>query len=131
MTFGGDLYQTWALISTILASKTPITTVNMGVAMSCGFLILLAGHKRYALRHSTAMCHQGSGNNGGTYEQMEESQKNYKKVIDEMRDYIIERTDIDIKLFNKNKSKDWYFSDTEQVSYNIVNKIVEDLDEIM
>ena len=33
MSYGGDLYQAYALISAILASKTPVRTVNMGVAM--------------------------------------------------------------------------------------------------
>lgn len=87
----------------MLASKTPIRTINMGVAMSAGLLILLAGHERYAMKYSTAMIHRGSGGAQGTYEQMEEQQKNYKKLIDTMRDYILERTNIDTKLFNKQK----------------------------
>ena len=55
MSFGGELYPAYALISTILASKTPVNTINMGVAMSAGLLILLAGHKRYAMKYITAM----------------------------------------------------------------------------
>ena len=131
MSYGGDLYQAYALISAILASKTPVRTVNMGVAMSAGLLILLAGHERYAMKYSTAMIHSGSGGAQGTYEQMEEQQKNYKKLIDMMRDYILERTDIDPKLFKKMCSKDWYITDQEQVDYGIVSKIVDSLDELI
>ena len=130
MSYGGDLYQAYALISAILASKTPVRTVNMGVAMSAGLLILLAGHERYAMKYSTAMIHSGSGGAQGTYEQMEEQQKNYKKLIDMMRDYILERTNIDPKLFKKMCSKDWYITDQEQVEYGIVSKIVDSLDEL-
>ena len=96
MSFGGELYPAYALISTILASKTPVNTINMGVAMSAGLLILLAGHKRYAMKYSTAMIHQGSGGAQGTFSEMEEQQKNYRKLIDSMRDYILERTKIDV-----------------------------------
>lgn len=131
MSYGGDLYQAYALISAILASTTPVITINCGVAMSAGLLILLAGHKRYAMKYSTAMIHSGSGGAQGTYEQMEEQQKNYKKLVDLMRNYIMERTTIDSKLFNKNKTKDWYITDSEQVELGIVSKIVESLDEII
>lgn len=131
MSYGGDLYQAYALISTMLTSKTPINTINMGVAMSAGLLILLAGHKRYAMKYSTAMIHQGSGGAQGTFSEMEEQQKNYRKLIDSMRDYILERTKIDTKLFNKNKSKDWFLTDKEQVELGIVDEIVTDLDFIL
>jgi ATP-dependent protease ClpP protease subunit len=78
------------------------------------------------------MIHQGSGGAQGTYSEMEEQQKNYRKLIDTMRDYILERTTIDSKLFNRNKSKDWYIqSGEEQVTLGIVDKVVESLDEII
>lgn len=131
MSFGGELYPAYALISTILASKTPVNTINMGVAMSAGLLILLAGHKRYAMKYSTAMIHQGSGGAQGTFSEMEEQQKNYRKLIDSMRDYILERTKIDVKLYNKNKSKDWFLTDKEQVDLGIVDEVVTDLDSIL
>ena len=83
------------------------------------------------MKYSTAMIHSGSGGAQGTYEQMEEQQKNYKKLIDAMRSYIMERTNIDLKLFNKNKTKDWYITDAEQVELGIVDSIVSDLDEIL
>ena len=67
----------------------------------------------------------------GTYEQMEEQQKNYKKLVDMMRDYILARTSIDIKTYNKNKTKDWYITDNEQVELGIVSTIVKNLDEII
>ena len=107
------------------------TGVNMGVAMSAGLLILLAGHKRYAMKYSTAMIHSGSGGTQGTYKQCEEQQKNYKKLVDMMRNYILERTNIEVKLFKKQWTKDWYLTDKEQVELGIVSKIVENLDEII
>ena len=130
-SYGGDLYQAYTLISTILASRTPVYTVNMGIAMSAGLLILLAGHKRYSMKYSTAMIHTGSGGASGTFEQMEEQQKNYKRHVDTMKEYILERTKIGSKLFGRKHSKDWYLLDKEQVELGITHEIVENLDDIL
>lgn len=130
LSYGGDLDVTYSFIDTCAMSKTPIITVNMGVAMSAGVLLLLAGHKRYALKHSDAMIHSGSGGMEGTFEQMEASQNFYKSQIAKMREYILDRTKIDPKVFNRKKTKDWYISANEQLELGIVDCIVDDLDEV-
>jgi ATP-dependent protease ClpP protease subunit len=103
----------------------------MGVAMSAGLLILLAGHKRFCLKNSTALAHSGSGGASGTFEQTEAQMKDYKRFVDTMRSYIIERTNIDTKTLNKYKSKEWYLYAADQVTYHIVDKIVDDMSEIL
>jgi ATP-dependent protease ClpP protease subunit len=77
------------------------------------------------------MIHTGSGGCSGTFEQTEQAQKIYKKQVDEMGSYILERTKMDEKIYRKNKSKDWYLDHNEQVTYGLVNKIIESLDEII
>lgn len=130
-TPGGLLSETMSLATTMIMSKTPVFTVNIAEAYSGSCLLLLAGHKRYAFKYSKAMLHTGSGGTVGTYEQTEQAQKNYKKQIEEMGSYILERTGMDDKLYKRNKSKDWYMDSTEQLSNNIVQKIVTSLDEII
>lgn len=126
-SFGGELEQANFLCDLIQSSRIPIITVAMGVAMSAGFLILLSGHKRYAFKHSQLMVHSGGGSFQGTAEQLESAQKNYKKQIEAMKSYILERTSIDEKTFNKNRSKDWYLNDDELIKYNVVDGIVTDI----
>ena len=130
-SYGGDLDQCHALIDIMEASRIPIVTIAMGVAMSAGFMLFLAGHKRYAFKHSNLMVHEGSAAFSGTAEQIEQAQKNYKKQIDGMKQYILSRTTIDEKTFNKNKSKDWYLSSEELIKYNVVDKIVDSFDDIL
>lgn len=130
-SYGGDLSAVYSTIAICEASKTPIVTVNMGVAMSAGLLLLLAGHERYCLRRSQALIHQGSATLSGDYSALEENQKSYKKMVEDMKQYILDKTTIDEKTFNKNKSKDWYISDETQVQYGICGKIVDSLDEII
>lgn len=129
-SYGGDLEQANAMIDIMAASRIPIVTVAMGVAMSAGFMLFLAGHKRYAFKHSNLMVHEGSAAFSGTAEQIEEAQKNYKKQINEMKEYILLRTTIDEKTFNKNKSKDWYLTSDELVKFNVVDKLIESIDDI-
>lgn len=130
-TPGGLLSETMSLATFIIMSKTPVITVNIAEAYSGGCLLLLAGHKRYTLPYAKTMLHTGSGGVSGTYEQTEQAQKNYKKQIDEMSSYILERSGLDEKLYKRNKSKDWYMDANEQVQYVIVHGIVTNLDEII
>lgn len=130
-SFGGDLYQCFALISAIGVSKTPVYTINTGVAMSAGMIILLSGHKRFAVKYSIAMCHSGSGSVGGDFEQTQSAMDNYKKMVDTMKTYILERTKIDSKTLSRKWTKDWYMFADEQVSLGVVNEIVKDISEVV
>lgn len=130
-SYGGDLEQSLAFCDLLISSRIPIITVAMGVAMSCGFLIFLAGSKKYTFKHSSLLAHSGSAGFQGTAEQIEEAQKNYKKQLSQMKDYILSRTEIPEKIFNKNKSKDWYLTIEELEEYKVVDKIIENFDDIL
>lgn len=125
---GGDLDSTLAFVGLINISKTPIWTIDAGWAYSAAGLILMAGHKRYALPNTECLIHSGSGQLGGSYEQATEQMKNYKYLVDKMKDFILEKTEIDQKLFKKNSQKDWYIHTDEMLSLGIVDEIVNDLD---
>lgn len=125
---GGDLDSTLAFIGMMNISKTPIWTINACWAYSAAGLILMAGHKRYALPNTEALIHSGSGQLGGSYEQTAEQMKNYKYLVDKMREFILSRTKIDQKLFKKQSSKDWYIYTDEMLSLGVVDEIVSDLD---
>lgn len=130
-SYGGDLTIAYSLCNTIMCSTTPVITVNIGNAMSAGALIFLAGHERYMHKFGTVMLHTGSGNVGGTFEQAESSMDNYKKLIGIMKDYILDRTTIDAKLYAKQSKKDWYIMADECVQLGVATKIIENLDEII
>lgn len=125
---GGDLYATLGLIDIMLLSKTPIYTYNMGIAMSGGLLLLLAGSKRFALPRSSVLIHSGSSGQGGTYEQIEAQTEAYKKLMKIMKDYIIERTNIDSRTHKKFSAKEWYLYVEDQLKYGIVNEQIDSLE---
>lgn len=130
-SYGGDIEQANFFCDLVMSSRVPVITIGMGVAMSAGFLILISGQKRYAFKHCQMLIHSGSAGFSGTAEQVEEMQKNYKKQINEMKEYILERTSIDEKTFNKNKNKDWYLTSKELIDYHIVDALIENIDDIL
>jgi len=91
--------------------------------------MLLSGQKRFALPHSTALIHSGSGGTQGTFEQSKMAMDYYEKQVAKMREYIMAHSTIDKKTMTKNKAKDWYLDANEQVNFGIVDKICDDVDE--
>ena len=128
---GGALETTLAFVGLVTLSKTPIWTIDAGIAYSAAGLILMSGHKRFALPNTQALIHSGSGFIGGNYESTQEQMKNYKQLVEKMKDYILSKTTIDPKLFKKNSAKDWYFTTDEMLKHGIVDKIIDDLDEVI
>ena len=130
-SYGGDVDAALHFVDICRLSKTPIYTYNMGVAMSGGFYILLAGEKRFALQNSTALLHQGSAQTAGDAEKVKAFAKQYSKLLKIMFDYTIERTHISKELLNKKKSTEWYMLAEEQLQFGVVDKIIDDIDEVL
>lgn len=129
---GGCLDSMYAVIAIMELSKTPIITVNMSAAYSAAGLLLLAGHKRYCMPRSQMMIHSGSASGiSGSYEEIQESTKSYKKMIEELRELVISKSKIDKSLINKNKSKDWYLDVEQQIELGCVDGVLTDIDEIL
>ena len=129
-SFGGDSFQTSFFCDLLISSRIPIVTVAMGAVMSAGFEILIAGHKRFSFRHTQTLVHSGYASFQGTQSEIEEFQKNNRKQLDRAKDYVLSRTSIDAKLFNKNRNKDWYITGEDLVKYHVVDKIIENIEEI-
>lgn len=127
---GGEDQPTWNLIDTISHSKTPVWTINAGIAMSNGLSLLVAGHKRFTYPHATAMYHSGSAGFQGTKEQIDAANKyivNQDKVYEA---WFMEKTSIDPKLFAKKKKIDWYLTADDMLTYKMVDAVINDLDDL-
>lgn len=129
-SYGGDLDQAMFFCDLVQSSRIPIITIATGSAMSAGFLIFLSGHKRYCFSHTQFLVHKGSAEFSGTADQIDMAQKNYKKNIARMRDYILNRTNITAQLFNKRSKDDWYIIGEDIIKYGIADKVITDLKEI-
>lgn len=129
---GGSLDSTYATIAIMETSKTPIITVNMNCAYSAAGLILMAGHKRYCMPRSQVLIHSGSAQGiGGNFEDIQESTKSYKKMVEEMREFIVSKTKIDKALMKKFQARDWYLDTSQQTELGVVDEVLTNLDEIL
>ena len=81
---------------------------------------------------SQVLIHSGSAQGiSGNYEDIQESTKSYKKMVEEMREFIVSKTKIDKALLKKNQSRDWYLQTSEQIDLGVVDEIITDLDSIL
>ena len=131
MSYGGDLDYMWSLIDTIEMSRTPVYTVNVGVAASAASLIFLAGHKRYMLPKSNLIIHEGSAQLAGDAIKVMDQSESYKQQLTQMKDYILERTEIPRNQLMRKRSNDWFVDAKYCLENKACDAIVTTLDEII
>lgn len=130
---GGADQPTWNFVDMIAMSKTPVWTINCGLAMSNALTILVAGHKRFAFKHSSAMFHMGGVNlNGQANKEEYNSMNKWIAAQDKMYEaWFYNKVKVDQKLFNRKKKMDWYLNAEEMLEYSMIDKIIEDIDEVI
>lgn len=131
MSYGGDLDYMWSLIDTIEMSRTPVYTVNVGVAASAASLIFLAGHKRYMMPKSNLIIHEGSAQLAGDAIKVMDQSESYKQQLKQMKDYILERTEIPRNQLMRKRSNDWFVDAKYCLENKACDAIVTTLDEII
>lgn len=124
-SYGGEVYPTVGLFDVIRASKTPIHTVALGSAMSCGFILLLAGKERYCTKHSTILVHSILSGAMGKIEDMAENMAENERTQKMLDDIVTSSTIINQDKLNsiRKKKQDWYLTAEEAVKYKVVNGI--------
>ena len=123
-SIGGDVDAGFALIDAIRCSQTPVHTINLGFQYSMGFLIGIAGHKRYATENAKFLIHDGSNfiyNSGAkAQDQMEFN----KKVEERVKQYIVSRTHISPELYDQRQRMEWYMFADEAKELGITDFII-------
>lgn len=125
-SYGGYVYQCLGLLSIIQKSKIPVNTIVTGCAMSCGFLIAIAGQKRYCFEGSTFMYHQVSSGVIGKVKDMEEDVIETKRLQKIIEEHTLSRTKITGKDLEKcyNEKRDWYLTAKQALKYGVVDSII-------
>lgn len=134
-SLGGSVSDGFAIIDAVVASKTPVYTVNIGTSYSMGFLIFLSGTKRYATINSTFLCHEGSSS---VYDTMSKAKDRMEFENNQMEkhimDYVLSRTHISESLYQEQYRKEWYMYPEEAKKLGVVTDIVGigcDIDDII
>ena len=133
-TVGGDVESGFSMVDTIMNSKTPVHIINIGDGYSMGFLICLAGHKRYAFKNSRFLLHDGCEYIYDSASKADDLKKFTKAINNRIRDYVLDRTNISSQKYGRNRRKEWYMFADEAKDLGVIDYIIGDdvdLDEVL
>lgn len=125
-TSGGEITPCMSLISAIESSKTPVHTIGLGKVYSAGFLILLAGHERYAQEHSSLMIHPGSAGFIGTIPSILKHADYIHDLQERILGYIAEHSYIELEELHEMCATeyDWYMGAEEALCRGVIDGMI-------
>lgn len=125
-SYGGYVYQCFGLLSVMDNSKTPIHTIVTGAAMSCGFMMAIHGHKRFAMRNATLMYHQVSSGAWGKLKEMEEDIAETQRLQKRIMEMTVKRTKISLAKLEENfeRKKDWFMDADEAMLHGVIDEVL-------
>ena len=125
---GGSVDALMPLIDIIKTCETPIHTIVMGKAYSCGMMLLMCGHKgtRFAHQHSEILIHDVAGGTSSKNEQFQEDAKYMQRIHNQLSDIILERTKMTKTQVEKymNSNKDIFITSQQALKYGVIDKII-------
>lgn len=126
-SFGGSIYDGFALIGMMQLSKTPIHTYCLGSAMSMALLILASGHERYGHKLATFMYHECSDEPvADKLSTINENMEETKRLMVVYDTHLLSVTNFKKKQLDDIKSKkiDYYFSPQQALKFGLIDQIV-------
>lgn len=123
---GGEVYAGLAIYDTMQFINAPVSTICVGIAMSMGSVILMAGEqgKRLALPHSRIMIHQGSAGFRGNTPDLEVQAKEVLYLRDSMVDLYTKHTGHDREKLLHDMERDYFMAPPEAQEYGLIDRVV-------
>jgi len=125
-SLGGCLTDTFTIVDAIKMSKTPVIGICTGCAYSGGFFIFISCDQRIAYPHSSYLFHEGATSTGGTSGQFQNYAAFYKKELNQLKDIVLENTNITEDEYRDIKKDDIWYDAKEAIEKGIADKIAED-----
>lgn len=121
---GGDVVSGFKLIDVITSSVTPVHIINFGQQYSMGFLIGLAGHKRYATQNATYLMHDGSEVIFDSMSKAKDRMKFNEAVDERIKQYVLSRGSISEETYDDMIRVEWYMFADEAKRNGFVDEII-------
>lgn len=125
-SLGGMLTDSMTIIDAIKMSKTPVIGICTGCAYSGGFFIFISCDQRIAYPHSSYLFHEGATSTGGTSGQFQNYAAFYKKQLDQLKDIVLDNTNITEDEYRDIKKDDIWYDAEEALEKGIADVIAED-----
>jgi ATP-dependent Clp protease protease subunit len=129
---GGSVPAMLAIHDAIRLIPNDVSTLALGLACSAGQFLLTAGThgKRYALRHSRILMHQGSAGIGGTAVDIELQADDLRHTVETVLGLIAEYTGQSLDRVRDDSARDRWYSAEQALDYGFVDGILDSLDSI-
>ena len=122
---GGALSGALKIIDAIKLSKTPVHTINTGMAYSAGFFIFITGEERYAYPNSSFLFHEGSISMGVSDAGKFRNYANfYERLLLKLKDITLNNTKMSEEDYELHKKDDRWFLAEEALELGICDKIL-------
>lgn len=124
---GGEVYAGLAIYDTMRYIKAPVSTICVGIAMSMGSVLLMAGDKgkRMALPNSRIMIHQGSAGFRGNTPDLEVQAKEVLRLRDTLIDIYHRHTNLPHEKLLRDMERDYFMSPYEAQQYGLIDSVIE------
>lgn len=129
---GGEVYAGLAIYDTMRYIKAPVSTICVGIAMSMGSVLLMAGDKgkRMALPNSRIMIHQGSAGFLGNTPDLEVQAKEVLHLRDRLISIYNKHTNIPQDKLLRDMERDYFMSAEEARTYGLIDTVIENTREL-
>lgn len=123
---GGEVYAGLAIYDTMQFISAPVHTNCVGIAMSMGSVILMAGQHghRVALPHSRIMIHAGSAGFRGSTPDLEVQAKEVLALREILEGIYARHTGQDKEKLRKDMERDYFMDPTEAKEYGLIDQMV-------
>lgn len=125
---GGSLYECFALVDIMKASKCPIRTIGIGSVMSAAFLIFCSGEKGHRIigRNTGIMCHQYHDEFEGKHHEIKSRLKESDNCNNRMLEIVQEASNVEIKTIKSKLlfSSDVWLKAEEMIALGLADQIL-------
>lgn len=122
---GGSVSDGFGLIDAILESATPVYTINQALCASMGFLIFIAGHKRYTMPHAQFLMHDGSSIFADSLAKVKDRMEFETGQLEVMtKNYVISHTKISAELYENKYRTEWWMLPKEAKEIGVAQYII-------
>jgi ATP-dependent Clp protease protease subunit len=124
---GGSITAGLAIYDTMNFIKPDVSTMCMGIAMSMGSLLLMAGvkGKRFALPNSRILIHQPSAGFEGQSTDIEIQAREILKTRKRMDEIYAKHTGRSEEEVHRDMERDRFFKPEEAVEYGLIDRVLD------
>ncbi len=124
---GGEVYAGLAIYDVMQYISAPVHTNCVGIAMSMGSVILMAGEhgSRVALPNSRIMIHAGSAGFRGNTPDLEVQAREVLSLRDVLEGLYAKHTDHGREKLRKDMERDNFMAPQEALEYGLIDRVVD------